>query len=248
MKKSLLSLLASALVAAAAPVWADTRSDEALGQSMQTYYKNPSPERGMSIMQRLMAHPVYTQQAGKTFTFNYWGALILQKNPKQTMAWCEMAKKHNAQTQLYAAGLFFLAQTPDMEKCFKTLNLTEEQRQKLLSEKPAQPMQQPITSPLDLDMLWSNFFATGNAKAVEKITDYAVQNRAVLTAKPEKPTMEDARQLVLEQAARWSLRSNVQQDLTVRQIVQRHAKKLGKAERAWLEQEVLDAPPLATRQ
>lgn len=248
MKKSLLSLLASALVAAAAPAWADARSDEALGRSMQTYYKNPNPERALSIMQRLMAHPVYTQQAGKTFTFNYWGALILQKHPKQTMAWCDMAAKQNKEARLYAAGLFFLAQTPDMEKCFKTLNLTEEQRRQLLSEKPAQPMQQPITGPLDLDMLWSNFFATGNAKAVVKITDYAVQNRAVLTARPEKPTMEDTRRLLLQQAARWSLRSNAQQDQIVRQIVRQHAHTLGKAERTWLEQEVLQAPPPAIHQ
>lgn len=242
MKKLLLPLLACACVTTAAPAWADARSDETLGRDMQTYYKKPDPVRAQSIMQRLITHPTYKQQRGKTIMFNYWGASALQKYPAQTMAWCDVVRKQDAQTQLYASGLFFLAQTPDAPQCLQSLNMTEHQRQQLLASQPVDPLQKDIASPLDLDLLWMHFFATGNSQALHKIAGYVVANRAVFAQRPERPTQEDTRRLLVVGAARWSLRSNVQQDPQVRQILKQYAQNQGKAERAWLEREVLQPP------
>lgn len=241
MKKTALPvLLIAVLMAAAMPAWAAPQPPEhALEQALQTYYKNPDPERALSIVQRLIAMPAYKQQSSKTILFNYWGASALKKYPEQTMRWCQAIRQHDAQTQLYASSLFFLAQTPDTTNCLQSLSLSAQQREQLLAQQPAQPLQKAITHPLDLDLLWAHFFATGNAQAIVKMADYAVANRAVLNEQPEHPTMLDARRLLLEQAACWSLRSNALQDAQVRQILARHARTLGQAERAWLEQEIL---------
>ncbi|MDO4769593.1 MAG: hypothetical protein Q4A11_04415 [Brachymonas sp.] len=244
MNKTVLSICTALLMLAAAPVGAaQPPSDHDLGQAMQTYYKRPDPARALLIMQRLLASPGYKQQSSQTILSNYWGAAVLQRHPAQTMTWCQAVQQHDAQTQLYASSLFFMAQTPDMEQCLQSLSLSAQQRQQLLSQQPAQPLQQAITHPLHLDLLWAHFFATGHAQAVLKIADYAVANREVLTEQIEHPTMLDARRLLLEQAARWSLHSNAQQDPHVRQILVRHAQTLQAAERSWLEQNVLSSSP-----
>ncbi len=240
MKKIVLSLFAALSIVAAFPAWtAPQPSEQRLWHTMQTYYKNPDPKRALGIVQQLITHPIYMQRLEKTLTFNYWGASALQKYPDQTMVWCHAIKQYDTQTQLHASGLFFLAQTPDTGKCLESLSLTDQQRQQLLKKQPINPLQQPITHPLNLDFLWMHFFATGNTQAVVKIADYAIANRAVLTSKPEHPTMEDAHRLLLEQAARWSLGSNAQQDEYVRQILLQYAQTLNKTEREWLEREVL---------
>lgn len=244
MNKTMLPICAALLMLSASPIGAaQPPSDHDLGQAMQTYYKRPDPARALAIVQRLLASPGYKQQSSQTILSNYWGAAVLQQHPNQTMRWCQAVQQHDAQTQLYASSLFFMAQTPDMEPCLQSLSLTAQQRQQLLSQQPAQPLQQPITHPLHLDLLWAHFFATGHAQAIVKIADYAIANRAVLTEQIDHPTMLDARRLLLEQAARWSLHSNAQQDAQVRQILLRHAQTLQADERRWLEQNVLASSP-----
>jgi hypothetical protein len=69
----------------------------------------------------------------------------------------------------------------------------------------------PAKTPDDLDLLWSNFFITGEYTPVSRILDVFDQ--------------PDAREnAVLKRVARWSLDSNLQQHPKLRELVQKHAK------------------------
>jgi hypothetical protein len=102
---------------------------------------------------------------------------------------------------------------PDLEALKKHL---EDPGRKHVRDRPAR-------DPDDLDLLWGNFFITGEYAPVSRILDVF--------------DVPDARDnLVLKRVARWSLGSNLQQHPKLFELARRHAKERPKASRQVVEE------------
>src|SRR5262245_55914530 len=94
----------------------------------------------------------------------------------------------------------------------------------------------PAKTPDDLDLLWSNFFITGEYAPVSRILDVldAPSNRANAT---------------MQRVAKWSLGSNLQQHPKLVEVLQKQAEKRAEGSRAALEEfQVIKDDPKAVEQ
>jgi hypothetical protein len=87
----------------------------------------------------------------------------------------------------------------------------------------------PATTPKDIDLLWANFFVTGEYAPVSRILDvFDVQ------AAKENET--------LKRAAKWSLGSNLQQHPKLVELVQKHAKDRPEGSKKVIDDLIITAP------
>jgi hypothetical protein len=92
----------------------------------------------------------------------------------------------------------------------------------------------PATSPDDLDLLWCNFFITGEYAPISRILDVL--------------DLPDARENeVLKRVARWSLGSNLQQHPKLVQLVREHAKQRAAGSRKAIDEMILSRPKNDTK-
>jgi hypothetical protein len=87
----------------------------------------------------------------------------------------------------------------------------------------------PARTPDDLDLLWSNFFITGQYAPVSRILDVF-----------DQPDTRD--NAVLKRVARWSLGSNLQQHPKLVEVVQKHAKDRPAGSRKVIGELIIPAP------
>jgi hypothetical protein len=88
----------------------------------------------------------------------------------------------------------------------------------------------PVKEPKDLDLLWVNFFITGEYDPVSRILDVFDQ--------PDAKENE-----VLKRVAKWSLGSNLQQHKQLVEIVQKHAKDRPEGSKKVIGELILTVPP-----
>ena len=88
----------------------------------------------------------------------------------------------------------------------------------------------PVRDPKDLDLLWANFFVTGEYAPVSRILD-------VFDLPNDK---ENER---LKQVARWSFGSNVQQHPKLVELVLKHKKDRPAGSQKVLDELIVTAPP-----
>jgi hypothetical protein len=109
---------------------------------------------------------------------------------------------------------------PELEALKKHL---EDPKRKHVRDRPAR-------EPKDLDLLWANFFVTGEYAPVSRILDVF--------------DLPDARETqVLKRVARWSLGSNLQQHPRLLEIVQKHKKERPDGSRKVVDELILTFPP-----
>lgn len=85
----------------------------------------------------------------------------------------------------------------------------------LLANRPVPLLEVPLEGPVVLDMLWTGFFASGNAAHVERI----IEALALLVE-------EDVRRSAVGQSAMWSLRANAPNHPVVLDTCRRVARRL----------------------
>ena len=89
--------------------------------------------------------------------------------------------------------------------------------------------ERPAVEPKDLDMLWANYFITGDYKPIVRILDVF--------------DLPDGKQHeVMKRVARWSLGSNVQQHKPLADMVWKHRKDRPAASRKVIEETILVFP------
>lgn len=206
----------------ATPVYAnnheviDLTEENPTTHQVQTYYKQPNVNKALLLVQALLQQPETEHNDSARLNTWLWSAQVLQQSPRQTRKWCRVLKKSLPNQHLDFAPVFQFANTSGSARCLKSLKLTAEERESL-KQLPdlSKPLDLSIEKGSDLDMIWTTFFATGNPKAVYKLIDFIVRN-------PQKNrAMND-----LYATALWSLKSNMQQDEFVKQLVERYVESL----------------------
>lgn len=180
--------------------------------AVQNYYKHPNPQQALDLSQQLIQQPTFEQHPNLQLNTWLWGAQILQQQPKLTRKWCKSLKKSQNHAQI--APLFQFANTKAAKRCLKSLKLNPNEQENL-AQLPdlSAPLERELKVPLDLDMLWTTFFATGNPRVVHKIVDVLVSDDA---------TQHNPIYL----AALWSLYANIHQDGDIKKIIDEYVHSL----------------------
>jgi hypothetical protein len=208
------------------------------------YYKAPDPRLGPRLMKELLKkenveHPWFATNghvlvlmgamfgdiaAGKPEVVREYEAAFADAPPAgrrvvvRSLTNCgdkETVKRVDA----WLADRRYADIRPELEALKKHL---EDPQRKHVRDRPAR-------TPDDLDLLWANFFVTGEYAPVSRILDVF-----------DVPDAKDNE--VLKRVARWSFGSNLQQHPKLRELVQTHAKDRPEGSRKVIDALVSPAP------
>jgi hypothetical protein len=200
------------------------------------YYEHPTPERFVAEVQALSKAGNLANPKSAALISVFLGR-IMAANPSQVGGWLtqlDNLKGGDRQTVLFAAKLSgtkeaqdYLGRQPDGEKY----------RGKQVDVRALEP-----NNPTVLDMLWADFFATGEAAPVRRIVvalNYDKYSGALDRYAKSEKTEKDRNDAILDtvfKAAMWSLESNAQQHRRVGEILEQtyFAGGLSQSEQVWL--------------
>ncbi len=193
----------------------DESTSEHIALAVQNYYKHPNPQQALNLSLELMQQPVFESKTQARLNTWLWSAQILQQQPRLTKKWCKSLKKSKQHIDI--APIFQFANTSAAKRCLKSLTLSDSERE-TLAQLPdlSAPLEREVLAPIDLDMLWTTFFATGNPQAVHKLVDW-VANYDVSKQGRFNDTYA---------AAVWSLNANIYQDVEIRKMVNEYVNSL----------------------
>jgi hypothetical protein len=173
---------------------------------MKFYYVRPSPERLVGELRAVPADALakpHVQLAFATFL-----GRVMAANPRRIRTWfAELADLRGDVRDTFRIAAW-MSGTAEARGCLEAVGADA-----TLLGAPPDILAAPVDEPAYLDMLWSWYFATGDARAVRRIvsalrflSDYGAAGRYEASAQ----TAEDAAAAVrdsLFRAASWSLAS-----------------------------------------
>jgi hypothetical protein len=209
------------------------------------YYEHPTPERFVTEVKALSKAGNLSNPKTAALISVFLGR-IMAANPTQVDGWLSQLsdlKGDDRQTVLFAASLSetkeaqaYLGHQPDAEKY----------RGKPIDIRAIEPK-----NPTVLDMLWADFFATGEAVPVRRIVvalNYDKYSGALDRYAKSEKTEKDRTDAILEavfKAATWSLESNARQHRRVGEILEQiyFSGGLTQSEQIWLSAILAKAMP-----
>ncbi|MFZ2301676.1 MAG: hypothetical protein WAW10_07385 [Gallionella sp.] len=224
----LISLLAAILLATAQTAYAE--------DWLSHYYEHPTPERFVTEVQALSKAGNLSNPKSAAL-ISVFLSRVMAANPTQVDGWLSQLgdlKEGDRQTVLFAASLSgtkeaqaYLGRQPDAEKY----------RGKPIDIRAIEPK-----NPTVLDMLWADFFATGEAVPVRRVVvalNYDKYSGALDRYAKSEKTEKDRNDAILEavfKAAMWSLESNARQQRRVGEVLEQvyFAGGLTQPEQVWL--------------
>lgn len=230
-------LLAAVLLATAQTAYAE--------DWFSGYYEHPTPERFVVEVLALGRAGNLSNPKTAALTSVFLGR-VMAANPTQVDGWLSQLgdlKGDDRQTVLFAASLSgtkeaqaYLGRQPDAEKY----------RGKPVDIRALEP-----NNPTLLDMLWADFFATGEAVPIRRIVaalNYDKYSGALDRYAKSKKTEKDRNDAILEavfKAAMWSLESNAVQHRRVGEILEQiyFSGGLTQPEQVWLSAILAEALP-----
>lgn len=197
----------------ASPVQAAQPTDlTTQGEWMAHFYEHPKPDQLPQWLQAVAAAGGLDQKQSR-FPVMVFTAEVAKRFPEKIAHWCRVVENMSSSQRASIAWSFKQAGNLDT-RC--TEGLTADDLSKLQATKPYSPLSQKPTTPGDLDLLWAVFMATGNERAVDLIIE------VLALPLPDKSPPGSVIALLLNGAAKWSLRSNARQHQAVRNILERH--------------------------
>lgn len=201
------------------------------------YYENPTPERFVAEVHAL-SQSGHLADGNRAPLIAAFLGRVMANNPSQIGGWLNQLgglKDEDRVTLLWAANLSqskealdYIQRQPDGNKFQKKIDIRTIE----------------LNDAFILDMLWGDFFATGEAMPIRRIV-YALNYDKYLGAlerfKSSKQTTMDRDEAIREgifDAACWSLESNVKQHHRVAEIIEGifWEGKISHSEQLWLSQ------------
>lgn len=217
-------MLSSLLLAACAQTpFSDDGNIHSPGtEALQNYYKNPNPDRALSMIQGLIENRTWSKRPDMQRNLAIWASQILRQSPQSTEKWCNAVKRYDITTQHQAAYLFHLAGTPESRKCFQDLDIDDNIKQAALNSATPDLLATEGRTITDLNGYWAVYYATGNPQAIEKMLSVIQNGIRTGTVESDKTTA----------ATVQSLRKNMRRDPVINRIVQNHIGRMGGADRS----------------
>lgn len=202
---ALICLLAASPLSAAQPP-----ELSAQGEWMAHFYQHTQPDQLPQWLREVAAAGRLDHKHYR-FPVMIFTAEVAKRFPEKIADWCRALG--NLSSSQRASIAWSLKQAGKLDpRCSE--GLTADDLRKLEAAKPYSPLSKKPTTPDDLDQLWAVFMATGNERAVDLIIE-------VLTVPlPDRPAPGSVPALLLNAAAKWSLRANARQHQAVRNILE----------------------------
>lgn len=194
---------------------------DALERWMSHYYEQPRPEQFVDWV-RAVARSGEFRQAAREVPLMVFISAVISQNPERAAQWCLSLEDLDEEARLDVGWAFHNARVPASRVCVESgLGLSGPLAASIQDSDRFDPLAQPAEIPLEVDALWAVFFATGNARAIERVMD--------VLGMAEPPGRADAMELaMLKGVARWSLEHNISHHARVRQLVlERRAREKG---------------------
>ncbi|HBT97174.1 MAG TPA: hypothetical protein DEB25_05885 [Desulfobulbaceae bacterium] len=200
------------------------------------YYEHPTPERFVAEVQKLSEAGTLSDP-NKSMMIAVFLSRIMAAHPAQIDGWLSQLgnlKGNDRQTILFAAQL---SNTKEARTYLDRQPNAERYRNKTIDIRTVEP-----NHPQILDMLWADFFATGEAAPIRRIVmalNYDKYSGAIERYAKSKKTEKDRNDALLEavfKTATWSLGSNAKQHRRVGEILEQifFSDKLEQSEKLWL--------------
>ena len=200
------------------------------------YYESPAPERFVAEVQAMSKAGSLSNPNSAAMTSVFLGR-VMAANPAQVNSWLTKLgdlKGNDRQTLLFAAKL---SKTKEAQAYLDGQPDAEKYRAKTIDIRTLEPK-----NPTVLDMLWADFFATGEAVPIRRIVvalNYDKYSGALDRYAKSEKTEKDRDEATLEavfKAAMWSLESNATQHRRVGETLEQiyFAGELTQPEKLWL--------------
>lgn len=209
------------------------------------YYEHPTPERFVTEV-RAWSKAGSLSNLKTAALISVFLGRVIAANPTQVDAWLTQLddlKGGDRQMLLSAASL---SATKDAQAYLSRQPDAEKYRAIPMDIRTLEPK-----SPAVLDMLWADFFATGEAVPIKRIVlalNYDKYSGALDRYAKSEKTEKDRNDAILEavfRAAKWSLESNAKQHRRVGEIIEQtyFAGGLTQPEQVWLSTILAKAMP-----
>jgi hypothetical protein len=147
-------------------------SVEALQEWVNFYYVHPRPDLASSAWNRLAQSKSFADEALRPGFVAFFAAL-LRTTP--SLGQQLLAETRDSDSRYVLAYAAWIADNDQGEKLLDALVKAAPEGEKnglkdLSYSEPPNLLEKPITSPYDLDALWSSFLATGDARYIARIT------------------------------------------------------------------------------
>jgi len=203
---------------------------------LSSYYKRPTPERFIPEVRALRDQGALSDSSHAVPIAVFLGR-VMAANPELAGKWLtelEDFRGADRETLLLAASL---SGAPDAVAYVRRQPDAKDYEQESVDIRALEPK-----DPVVLDMLWADFFATGDAAPVRRIIyalNYDKYDGALERYKSSKKTEQDRNDAIRDsvfQAARWSLESNVRKHSRVAEIAEQMLfnDELTQSERLWI--------------
>jgi hypothetical protein len=145
--------------------------DNALQEWLTFYYLHTHPELTVSAWKRMAQDKIFSREDLRPGMVGFYAALF-RHEPSLGMKLVPEA--HDADSRFVLATSTWLANSDNAVDIIDALAKTAQPEEMsmlkdLTYRAPPDLMEKPITSEFDVDALWGTFFATGEAKYVERI-------------------------------------------------------------------------------
>lgn len=202
------------VVKAEEPTW---HSAEDFGRWMTNYYRVPEPGRVLEAFKYSCAPSGVNQlnEGGQLLVAAFFAPLFRQSDVLMERAWDEVATPGSQDSRSCVATVLSLVDSPRsrelLERAVTQWGVQPARQfppmEGMTVDIPTDLFAAPIRHPAHLDMLWADFFATGESAPIKKIL-----SALALQDSGESPGV------VLSEVAEWSLTSNSLQHERVDQI------------------------------
>lgn len=199
---------------------------------MMKYYEKPDPRRGVKLLKELLKpenldHPMTTREDGHVLSILCEQLGYIAKGHPEIVREYEKLFANTTPTGKYGILRTLRVAGDDQtkkqldtwlagEKNPETLKALEETKRIITAPKREMNRDRAVRTGKDLDMLWADFFATGEYTPVSRILDAFESN--------VPPGVKSA--------ARWSLESNLKQHPKLVKLVKEHLKDRGEKSKA----------------
>lgn len=175
-------------------------------QWIMAYQQNPEPEKLFSAFEFGVTNKKIAEAGGRSLVIAFFGS-IFRADSTVIIDFYDKVKNANSNNFHYGfLGSLWMANTTYSKIIMdKYLQLESSQKYKsdgIEKERPYDVYNDPISDPSHLDLIWADFFATGNPLDIKRIISVLQSNNSI------------------SNAAKWSLTSNGIHYKKVYQIIQ----------------------------
>jgi len=191
------------------------RSASQFGEWMQNYYERPSPDSLLEALTYYSTSALFANAETRMPMAQFFASAYGEDSPRLSALVAALASNPSSNARMFAIRVLWLVNSDSSRSLIKQAAASwhDKNVQGLLSrigdQRPRDLIREPVEQPVELDMLWSMFFATGDRQPIERLV-------LVLPLVKEGHGIE----IAFGGAAQWSLKSNAGHHQRVLAILQ----------------------------